>query len=186
MLIDKANEQAVINLIQEDGFDKKAYFLKDYDGYTAFHYAIKNKYSDRLVTELLKHLLPVANEMDFTLSVTDDDHDSNAWFEIVQLDQYQETVRNILLQNATNGVILAEARDLQGRVAVNIASPKNRKLLLQSTYLYGIYELITSRTIPHYISETCVVHIALDHSVGSSVVAEEKPNRVALKFTRPV
>ena len=70
---------------------------------------------------------------------------------------------------------LSRSEDIHGRQAVNIASLRCKKTILEFIYLHKRYEISTLAQ-PHHESATCVVHLGLDHGDGG------RP--VALKFMR--
>ena len=70
-------------------------------------------------------------------------------------------------------VELSSAEDMEGRSAVNIASPKCKKVILQFMHFFRRYEIKSFNRALH-ISATCTLHLAIDH--------EDHMRPVALKF----
>jgi hypothetical protein len=161
-----------------EAFDVSEIAKKDHDGRNAFHVAVEVKSSDAVVTFVLNHLLPIRGTSD-NIEIVDASFHGDAWFKAVQMDRYEAAVAEILARNSAIEEALARALDHDGRRAVDIASTKNKARLQQAMYLFKRYELTTSKTKPHHVSPTCVVHLAVDHSLP-----EGEDRGVALKFMR--
>ena len=141
------------------------------DGKAAFDLALEQKADSRIMLALMRHLLPYTSER-----VAVDAHIHGfAWALLSQHDDYVSVVQTILDENAPLCFLLAEARDDQGRVVLNISSPGCREIISKATYFIQRYQVTTSYTSPHYESLNTVVHLAIDHG------QDDKP-LVALKF----
>eukprot|EP01035_Chromulina_nebulosa_P069311 gene69311-biopygen14977 len=75
-----------------------------------------------------------------------------------------------LYASTVNGSELAQAKDSEGRIAMNIASHTCQRIIKESTYFCKRYEITTLES-PVHLSRTCVVHLALDHRHAGEKVA---------------
>ena len=96
-----------------------------------------------------------------------------AWVNAVQLDRYEASVIDVMSKFPSLSVELSNAEDHEGRCAVNIASPKCKRVILQFVHFFRRYEIKSFNRALH-ISATCTLHLAIDH--------EDQMRTVALKF----
>ena len=98
------------------------------------------------------------------------------WFFLVTNteDKYFPYVSSILDKYVDRLNRLLNVQDKAGRKASEAATPKCRRAMLKSSFLFGRYEIRDGPA--EHESETCVVRIARDHENGGQ--------RVALKFFR--
>ena len=146
---------------------------RDYDGHTAMTLALEWEDCDNtVIAALLEHSLPYdpVTRRPIPSSI----HDF-AWSHVVQYDKYENIVAGILAANPLLLKELATAGDSEGRQAMNIASPRCKRHIQEGLWFLKRYEILTDQQ-PHHKSETCTVHIAIDHLDGE--------RRVALKFMK--
>jgi hypothetical protein len=142
--------------------------LKDYDGRSALDLATTLDAVDhRIVTRMLLHHLPV--DPASGEPVPPGAHEF-AWHRAVQQDRFAPVVASVLDRHPLLAEALAASEDAEGRHAVNIASARCKRLILQCIYLHQRYEVRT-RGQPHHESATCVVHLGVDHGDGGRAVA---------------
>lgn len=98
------------------------------------------------------------------------------WINLL-IDSQIAVVELVLKQHKKHIESLANAQDKHGRLAMYIAEPKCKELILKYLYFLGRYNFVSS--VPIHQSETSAVFIAID----SSVTTEER-SHVALKFMR--
>ena len=148
------------------------------DGRTAMDLALATetvKDDSRVILALLQNSLPFATTMaeeEEAVALPAEDH-GYAWTKVVQHDRFESVVKSVLDEYAILATALCRARDGGEREAIDIASPKCKKLLLAAIYLLRRYEIQTHKQ-PLHESATCVVHMAIDH--------EDNGRKVAMKF----
>ena len=125
-----------------------------------------------VITAFLIESLPVDQVTKAPLSPT---LHGFAWVNAVQLDRYEASVFDVLSKFPSLSVELSNAEDNEGRSAVNIASPKCKRVILQFVHFFRRYEIKSQNRALH-ISATCTLHLAIDH--------EDHMRPVALKFMR--
>ena len=147
---------------------------QDYYGRTAMRVLLdlETKAEDCIVLALMNVSMP----FDVVSGQPRENH-GDGWALLVQQDRYASIVDQILDDHSKYNTLLTSATDCNGRSVMNIASPKCRNALEQSTYFlkrFKIYNL----SVPQHQSATCVLFIAADHTV------QGKPVDVALKFMK--
>jgi ABC-type phosphate transport system substrate-binding protein len=122
---------------------------------------------DRVLLELIKIALPV----DVVTKAPKPPHQHGyAWHTIVQSDKYIDIVSQIMHMYPDIATELANAADADGRLAVNVASAQCQRVIRESIYFYRRYEILTL-DVPHYISRSCLIHLAIDHRQDKTPVA---------------
>ena len=124
----------------------------------------------QVITALLINSLPVD---ELTKTPSSSMHHGFSWVNAVQLDRYESSVIDIMSKYPSLSVELSNAEDVEGRSAVNIASPKCKRVILQFVHFFRRYEIKSINRALH-ISATCTLHLAIDH--------EDHMRPVALKF----
>ena len=141
---------------------------RDYDGRSACLLALELDGVDiRVAASVLIHQLPV--DPATGAAVATEVHDF-AWHRAVQHDRYATVVASVLDAHPLLAEALAASEDAEGRAALDIASARCKRLILQCIYLHRRYELKT-RSQPHHESATCIVHLGVDHDDGDRTVA---------------
>lgn len=119
--------------------------------------------------------MPVKLSEDGTIIDIDPQYHSYGWIKVVSSNlMLTLAVETILEENPLLCKHLAGVTDKEGRTALQVAIPECRKTILQSLYFIKRYEILTTEK-PHYQSQTCIIHIAIDHNNNSN-------HQVALKF----
>jgi hypothetical protein len=174
-IIRRADPDLILRLIEEysDTVNRR-----DHKARTALDLALKVGELDKtgvnedIVIALLMHSLPY--DPVSKLGVPPEKHDF-AWSRIVQSDKYAGVVGTILSEHPSLVVLLAYAEDTEKRRVIDIASPICKLRLQENLWFFKRYEFVTSLQ-PHHKSDTCTLHIAVDHG--------DFGKRVALKFMR--
>ena len=101
-----------------------------------------------------------------------------AWIKVVSSHfTLTNVVETVLDENPLFCQHLSKTTDDVGRIAIDVAIPECRALILFSLYFFKRYEILTIKQ-PHYQSLTCVVHLAVDHQ------NDNENKHVALKFMK--
>jgi hypothetical protein len=169
-ILDGAEGIEVADIISKHAETAK---FRDIDGRTAFELAVAAEDTDLLVISVLLMLTLPYDPI--TKEETPEGEHGYAWTEAVQHERFAEVVEDILSKFPNLSLELATARDAEGRQAMHIASPRCRSIILQNLYFFRRYEITTTDN-PHYESDTCIVHLAVDH--------DDDERHVALKFMR--
>ena len=139
----------------------------DFDGKSACELAQTLRVDERIQSRLLFLSLPVDV---VTGEAVPADRHCYGWHRAVQHDRHAPAVGAVLDAHPLLAEALAGSEDPEGRQAINIASARCKRLILQCVYLHRRYEIKT-RGRPHHESATCVVHLAADHDDGGRAVA---------------
>ena len=134
-----------------------------------------NKPFDIFTTESQKKRFFLESDFPYKALISND-HD--LWFYIIQLSDMKGIEKRVL-HYAQKNPDLARVKDVNGRVAVDIAT-KGSKHAIQSIFLWhGRYRVIEGR--PEHTSATCFVYRAVDEEDRDE---SGNPKRVALKLMR--
>ena len=162
---DAANVEGVLREIEAHAH---TIALRDFDGRSAFELArTLDGVDGRVFARLLFLSLPVDTATGAAVPASAHDY---AWHRAVQQDRHAPAVAAVLDAHPLLAGALAESEDAEGRHALNIASARCKRLILQCIYLHRRYEVKT-RAQPHHESATCVVHLGADHDDGGRAVA---------------
>jgi serine/threonine protein kinase len=151
--------------------------LRDYDKRTALEIALNHSHTTSLVIYKL-----LIDSMPFNLVTGDEylkeEEHNYAWATVVQSDDERaiEVVSVLLAEYPAYATRLSQSSDRKDRLIIDIASPRCKKIILRSMYLYRRYEILSSR--PEHKSDTSLVILAVDHVPEM----ENETRRVALKF----
>jgi hypothetical protein len=147
--------------------------MRDKYGRTALMAAMSMPDTDDAVIKAL--LLKSLPYDPFTLEEVPPEEHGYGWTDVIQHARYMNLVGEIIDENMDLAILLRDTKDKDNRSAVDIAAPECKKAILLRGYFFRRYEILTSKH-PHYRSETCVVHLAIDH--------DDDGKHIALKFMR--
>lgn len=179
-ILDGLPDEFIMHLLGEYGATAK----DKVDGRTAFDFIVQRDdvsealggegdskaVGEAVVTLILEMFLPVDNVSKLLLRPKDH---GCMWPTAVQYDRYTSSIVTILNKFPLLISELANVQDAEGRHVINIASPENKREILAFSLFFRRYEL-SSFSRPLHKSDTCVVHLAIDH--------EDRKRAVALKF----
>jgi hypothetical protein len=166
-IIDRLPEEEVIEMIDRH---PETLFLKDYDNKSAFDLCLESESYFSAVLKIVRDRLPV--DPISKESVPPEKH-GYVWTKVIQSVKYATIVKAAIDEFIHISHELARASDEEGRPAMYIASPLCQRHIKEAMYFYRRYEIITMES-PHHNSNSCLLHIAIDHS--------NNDQRVALKF----
>lgn len=154
-----------------------------------FH-AMYKEVRNVLVQELLLHSLP------FDIITGEEvplEQHCFAWTSVVVSDRFQGVVEYVLQKCSKYTLKLSQARDEFGRMAVDIATPAIKQLIMSCQFFHGKYKFNQGST-PEHESETCCLYLAEEHfvtrtpptSMSTSTLdsVNVATSHVALKFMR--
>ena len=174
-IIDDEDPQEILSLIAEY---EGTLHRRDCEGRSAMAIALQldheraENIDEDVMAALLSRFLPFDPETQERVSP---DVHEYAWSTVVQTDRYEHIVATILAEFPGLAYLLSAAEDVERRHVIDIASPQCKKRINENLWVFKRYELLTALR-PHHQSDTCTVHIAIDHNDYS--------RRVALKFMR--
>jgi hypothetical protein len=150
-----------------------AVLLRDDLGKTALDLALEFEFTEKvfeIVLEIARVCLPINIVTGAARPV---EKHGFVWTTLIQSDKYAKVVEKVIDENLALANELAQAVDIEGRPAINIASPQCQKIIKESTFFYRRYEILNINT-PHHMSATCMIFLANDHG--------DKMQKVAIKF----
>jgi hypothetical protein len=158
-----------------------------------FFQAVQKKFHDVVVQEILLNSLPF--DMNSGEDLPGEQH-GFAWTSTVVSDRFHGVVEYVLQKCSKYALKLSHARDEFGRMAVDIATPDIKQLILSCQFFHGRYKFSKGST-PEHESVTCCLYLAEEHFMSSSSQPHLSPlavtgngdsvgtsQQVALKFMR--
>ena len=120
----------------------------DIDGCMAIDLAIKHKLTHDIIMTLMRHCLPIGFNSVGRKEMIDISKHGFAWATIVQRDEFVDVVEQILQEFSHFATDLAGSCDAHDRPLINIASPRNQRMIRQCLYLFQRFEIVSN--FPHH------------------------------------